>query len=353
MAGTVPLAGVTRSLARAAVHRDADLRQKVLIIGSGVIATRLTEQLRTHSQFGLDCIGFLDDDPHPHRWSDMPHLGGLDDLPAVLDRHDVDRVAIAFSRASHEELLVALRACRDRRVAVDIVPRLFEFLDNAPGMAQMGGLPLISVAVPRLSRASRALKRGLDLVGGILAVLVMSPVLALIAIAIKLESPGAVMFRQTRVGRGGRPFEVFKFRSMYADAENRKGELVALNDKDDGVMFKIHADPRVTRVGRILRRTSLDELPQLFNVIRGEMSLVGPRPLILVEAQSLREDWHARRMDLRPGMTGPWQVAGRSDLSYQEMLRLDYSYVAGWTLARDIEMLLATIPAVLSGRGAY
>ena len=350
---TVPLSGVGRSLARAAVHRDTDLRQRVLIVGSGVIAIRLAQQLRSHSQFGLDCVGYVDDDPHPHMWADVPHVGGLEDLCDALDRHRVDRVAIAFSRASHEELLAALRACRDRGVAVDIVPRLFEFLDNAPGMAQMGALPLISVSVPRLSRGSRALKRTLDLFGGLVAVIAMAPVLAAIAIAIKLESPGPVLFKQIRMGRGGRPFNVYKFRSMYEDAEVRKREFAALNDLEDGVMFKIHADPRVTRVGRFLRRSSLDELPQLFNVIRGEMSLVGPRPLILSEVESFREDWHQRRMDLRPGMTGPWQVAGRSDLSYQEMLRLDYSYVSGWTLGRDVEMLLATIPAVVSGRGAY
>jgi lipopolysaccharide/colanic/teichoic acid biosynthesis glycosyltransferase len=155
------------------------------------------------------------------------------------------------------------------------------------------------------------------------------------------------------MGRGGRHFRVFKFRSMYQDAEARKAELAQLNDQDDGVMFKIHDDPRVTRVGRFLRKTSLDEMPQLFNVILGDMSLVGPRPLILEEAEALQEEWHARRIDLRPGMTGPWQVSGRSHLTYQEMLRLDYAYVSGWTLVRDIEMLLATIPSVLAGRGAY
>jgi lipopolysaccharide/colanic/teichoic acid biosynthesis glycosyltransferase len=212
---------------------------------------------------------------------------------------------------------------------------------------------LISVGVPRLPRSARALKRGLDLVGATLGVLALSPLLIAIAVAIRIESPGPALFRQTRMGRGGRHFRVFKFRSMYQDAEARKAELAQLNDQDDGVMFKIHDDPRVTRVGRFLRKTSLDEMPQLFNVILGDMSLVGPRPLILEEAEALQEEWHARRIDLRPGMTGPWQVSGRSHLTYQEMLRLDYAYVSGWTLVRDIEMLLATIPSVLAGRGAY
>jgi lipopolysaccharide/colanic/teichoic acid biosynthesis glycosyltransferase len=146
---------------------------------------------------------------------------------------------------------------------------------------------------------------------------------------------------------------MLKFRSMYADADERKADFETQNEATDGVMFKIRTDPRVTRVGRLLRRLSLDELPQLFNVLKGDMSLVGPRPLIRIETDALDEDWHERRLDLRPGMTGPWQVQGRSETPFQEMVRLDYQYVAGWSLARDVEIMLATVPAVLSGRGAY
>jgi lipopolysaccharide/colanic/teichoic acid biosynthesis glycosyltransferase len=162
-----------------------------------------------------------------------------------------------------------------------------------------------------------------------------------------------VFFRQTRAGRGGEPFGMLKFRTMYADAEQRKPDLLAANEIREGVMFKIRCDPRVTTLGRILRRLSLDEMPQLLNVLRAEMSLVGPRPLVLPEVQALGEAWQTRRLDLRPGMTGAWQVGGRSNLSFREMVRLDYQYVAGWTLARDIEILAATVPAVLSGRGAW
>ena len=173
------------------------------------------------------------------------------------------------------------------------------------------------------------------------------------AIAIKLESRGPVFFRQPRAGRGNTSFQLIKFRSMYVDAEERKKEMEELNEASDGVMFKIREDPRVTRVGRFIRRFSLDELPQLFNVLKGEMSLVGPRPLIFPETAALDENWHLRRLELRPGLTGPWQVYGRSQSPFQEMVRFDYQYVAGWSLARDIEILLATLPAVLSGRGAY
>jgi lipopolysaccharide/colanic/teichoic acid biosynthesis glycosyltransferase len=160
-----------------------------------------------------------------------------------------------------------------------------------------------------------------------------------------VESRGPVFFRQSRVGRGQTTFDMLKFRSMYQDA--------ALRLNDEGVMVKGRSDPRTTRVGRFLRRLSLDELPQLVNVLRGEMSLVGPRPLIPEESAVLAENWHVRRFDLRPGMTGPWQVQGRSETPFHEMIRLDYQYVAGWSLARDIEILLATLPAVLAGRGAY
>jgi lipopolysaccharide/colanic/teichoic acid biosynthesis glycosyltransferase len=181
----------------------------------------------------------------------------------------------------------------------------------------------------------------------------LSPILALLAVAVRADSRGPVFFHQLRAGRDGHAFRLVKFRSMYADAEARKSDLTQANDLGDGVMFKIHHDPRISRVGRILRKLSLDELPQLLNVVRGEMSLVGPRPLILPESDALQEGWHARRLDLRPGMTGPWQISGRSDASVHDMLRLDFQYVTGWSLARDIEILLATLPVVVTGRGAY
>jgi exopolysaccharide biosynthesis polyprenyl glycosylphosphotransferase len=352
--GTALLSASARAGGRAMIHRVAPLRQRTVIVGSGQVAGQLVRKLQIHEQFGLHPIGIVDDELHNIGTPDLPHLGRLDDLENVLRLHAVDRVIIAFSRASHEQLLKSIRACRDQGVAVDVVPRLFEFLDGASrALGSIGGLPLLSISAPQMSGASRAAKRALDVAVSGAALLALSPVLAVVAVAIKLESRGPVFFRQVRAGRGGRVFRVYKFRSMYADAEQRKVELHAVNDVSDGVMFKMHRDPRVTRTGRLLRRLSLDELPQLINVLRGEMSLVGPRPLILPESQALEEAWHERRLDLRPGLTGPWQVSGRSDIPFQEMVRFDYQYVAGWSLARDIGILLATIPAVLSGRGAY
>ncbi|MBA2644306.1 MAG: exopolysaccharide biosynthesis polyprenyl glycosylphosphotransferase [Solirubrobacterales bacterium] len=348
-----PLVITGRTMARGIVHRRSGLRQSVLIVGSGVIASQLVTKLRSQTQYGLDPVGFVDDDPHLLGQESIPHLGRLADLPSALRHHSIDRVIFAFSRAGHDELLRSIRASRDAKVAVDIVPRLFEFLDGVQGLVNVGGLPLLSMTVPRLSRRSQGAKRALDAAAATGVLLLLAPLLLTIALLIKLESHGPVLFKQRRVGRNGERFEVFKFRSMYQDAEERKAEFAALNDIGDGVMFKIHEDPRVTGLAQILRRYSIDELPQLLNVLRGEMSLVGPRPLIEREAEALAEDWHARRLDLRPGLTGPWQVSGRSDTTVEEMVRFDYTYVAGWSLARDVEILFATVPAVLAGRGAY
>jgi exopolysaccharide biosynthesis polyprenyl glycosylphosphotransferase len=344
-----------RALARGWAHRVAPLRQRTVIVGSGIVADRLADRLERHGEFGLETIGLVDDDVHRTEDSSqrLPKLGSLDQLGEVLDQREVDRVIIAFSRASHQQLLSCIRVCRDHRTAVDIVPRLFELLDGARSLNQIGGLPLLSLGAPPLSPVARAAKRGLDVVVSAALLILLSPLLLLVAIGIKLTSRGPILFRQTRVGRGDTEFDVYKFRSMYSDAEARKKELDEANEATDGVMFKIKRDPRITAIGGIMRRTSLDELPQLLNVFKGEMSLVGPRPLILAEARAAGPAWHARRLDLRPGITGLWQISGRSDLPFQEMVRFDYQYVSGWSLARDIEILLATIPVVLSGRGAY
>jgi exopolysaccharide biosynthesis polyprenyl glycosylphosphotransferase len=342
---TMVLSTGARGAARAALHRSEPLRQRTVIIGSGQVAGQLVDKLRVHKQFGLVPVGLVDDDFHAVGAPDLPRLGGLRDLPAILESGQADRVIIAFSRASHRELLNCIRCCRDHGVAVDIIPRLFEFLVGARALDTVGGLPLLSLGTARLTASSRVAKRGLDLVASVLLLTLLAPVWLAIGIAIRLESKGPVLFRQPRVGRNGQQFNVFKFRSMYSNAQ--------LHLTDEGVMVKGPQDPRITRVGGFLRRFSLDELPQLLNVVRGEMSLVGPRPLIPQESAALDENWHVRRFDLRPGLTGIWQVQGRSENPFGEMVRLDYQYVAGWSLSRDVEILLATIPAVLSGRGAY
>src|ERR1044072_6225924 len=350
---TAALAAVARTVVRAGLHRAPELRQRTLILGSGVVAGQVVKKLENNVQFGLVPVGMVDDDVHTIGTPDLPWLGRFNDLDTIIEKQQIDRVIIAFSRASHEQLLESIRACRDAGVAIDVVPRLLEFLDGVRALDQVGGLPVLSIGAAHLTSVSMAAKRALDVVGSLCAIALLSPLMIAIAIAIKLESRGPIFFRQPRAGRGRSSFHLVKFRSMYVDADKRKAEVAALNEAGDGVMFKIREDPRVTRVGRFLRRYSLDELPQLFNVLKGEMSLVGPRPLIFPETDALEEHWHMRRLELRPGLTGPWQIYGRSQSPFQEMVRFDYQYVAGWSLARDIEILFATLPAVLSGRGAY
>jgi exopolysaccharide biosynthesis polyprenyl glycosylphosphotransferase len=342
-----------RTVVRSYLHRMAHLRQRTLILGSGVVAGQLVEKIGKNNQFGLDPVGIVDEKVHLVGTPDLPRLGGFGDLDEIIKAQNIDRVIIAFSSAGHEQLLRAIRSCRDAGIAVDVVPRLFEFLDGVRSLDQIGGLPLLSIGVPVLGSSMVAAKRVLDVIGSIGLIVLFSPVMLATAIAIKLDSRGPILFHQARAGRRNRSFNLIKFRSMYVDAEQRKAEYDRMNESEDGVMFKIREDPRVTRVGRVIRRFSIDELPQLFNVLKGDMSLVGPRPLIFPEAEALEERWHLRRSELRPGITGPWQVYGRSQTPFQEMVRFDYQYVAGWSLARDIELLLETLPAVLSGRGAY
>jgi exopolysaccharide biosynthesis polyprenyl glycosylphosphotransferase len=337
-------AAVGRAAARVALHRSPALRQRTLILGSGDVALQLVQRLKRHAELGLEPVGYIDDDVHELGRLGIPRLGTLDTLGELISFGRVDRVMIAFTRASHDQLLHAIRVCRDAGVTVDIVPRLFEFLEGAR-QEQVGGMPLMSIRQPTFSRLSRASKRTLDIAGASAVLLALSPLLAAIAVAIKLDSKGPVLFTQQRSGRRWSFFKLYKFRSMKVDST----VLV----REDGAIVKRPDDDRITRAGRFIRRFSLDEAPQLFNVLKGDMSLVGPRPLVLAEHASLNEAWQSRRADLRPGLTGPWQISGRSHIPFQDMIKFDYQYVAGWSLARDIEILLATLPAVISGRGAY
>ena len=337
-------AALGRAVGRATIHRTASLRQRTVIVGSGSVAAELVGRLHRFPELGFDPIGFVDDDAHQPLELGLPRLGGLDAVPGLIAHGRVDRVMIAFTRSRHEDLLHLVRTCRDAGVTVDIVPRLFEFLDGARYLEQIGDMPLVSIQVPEFTRASRVAKRALDILVASLLLIALAPLMLAVAIAIKLDSRGPVLFMQPRTGRDGHLFRLLKFRSM------RVGSPMLV--REDGAIVKGPRDDRVTRVGRLLRRFSLDEAPQLINVLRGDMSMVGPRPLVIAEAQALSHEWQERRADLRPGLTGPWQVSGRSNIAFHDMIKLDYQYVAGWSLARDVEILLATFPAVITGRGA-
>ena len=353
----VVLVTTGRASARAVSRRSVLYLQNTVIVGAGDVGQLIAKKLLQHPEYGINLVGFVDAQPKERR-EDLEHLallGPPERLASVVRLFDVERVIVAFSNETHQETLDLIRDLKglDADVQIDIVPRLFELVAAGVGVHAVEGLPLISLPPARLSRSSKLLKRSMDLALSIVALVLLAPLLALIACSIKLDSPGPVFFRQVRMGRGGRTFRIVKFRSMYADAETRKAEVAYLNKHladGDPRMFKIREDPRVTRVGWWLRRFSADELPQLWNVLAGEMSLVGPRPLILSEHLHV-QDWAERRLDLKPGITGLWQVLGRDDIPFAEMVRLDYLYVIGWSLWKDVRLVLGTVPVLLrSGR---
>jgi exopolysaccharide biosynthesis polyprenyl glycosylphosphotransferase len=345
-----------RAAIRAVGRRHPAYVQNVIIVGSGEVARLLDLKIRQHREYRLKVVGFVDRDGGAslNGAGPLELIGATDDLPDLVRAHSAHRVLIAFSEDSDDQTLEVIRELQDTNVQIDIVPRLFEVLGTNAQLHTIEGVPLVGLPTPRLSASSRLLKRLLDLAGAIFGLILLSPLLAITALAIKLDTRGPVFFRQVRMGAEERAFRVFKFRTMVADAERLKANVAHLNmhENDDPRMFKIPDDPRVTRVGAFLRRTRMDELPQLFNVIRGEMSLVGPRPLILDEDQYVVR-WARRRLKLKPGMTGLWQVLGASDIPFDEMTKLDYLYVTNWSLREDLRLILLTLPALARARAAY
>jgi exopolysaccharide biosynthesis polyprenyl glycosylphosphotransferase len=354
----IALVTTFRAGARAFCRRRIAYQQNAVIVGAGDVGQLIAHKLLQHPEYGINLVGFLDVDPKERR-SDLEHLrvlGPPERLPGVVRALDVERVVFAFSHDSHEDMLSLIRSVKDLNVQVDIVPRLFEIVGPGLCIHTVEGIPLMGLPPLRLSHSSRLLKRVIDLVVGGIALIAIAPLFAFIALRIKLDSPGPVFFRQTRVGIGDTTFRIFKFRTMTLDAEERKEELAHLNihalPGGDPRMFKVPDDPRTTKFGRFLRRYSLDELPQLVNVMKGEMSLVGPRPLIADEDKHVAE-WARKRVHLKPGITGLWQVLGRSDIPFEEMTKLDYIYVTTWSLGSDLSIILKTIPAVFRSRRAY
>jgi exopolysaccharide biosynthesis polyprenyl glycosylphosphotransferase len=331
-----------RWTARSAVRAFAR-PERCLCLGDQHAARRLNQLLRQDRRTKAEVVGVapLGDDA-------LPALGGLDDLRLLVESLDVHRVIVAPRETDSEAVLEAVRMSKALGVRVSILPRLFEVVGSSVQFDQVSGITLLGVRHFGLKRSSELVKRGFDLVGASVMLLALAPLLLGMALAIKLDSRGPVCFRQTRVGRAGRRFRIFKFRTMVEDADARKQELLSLNEMDG--LFKIERDPRVTRVGRLLRRSSLDELPQLLNVLRGEMSLVGPRPLVVDEDVQI-QGWQRRRLNLTPGMTGHWQVLGSGRIPLQEMVTIDYLYLAGWSLWLDVKILLRTVSHVLGRKG--
>jgi exopolysaccharide biosynthesis polyprenyl glycosylphosphotransferase len=326
------------------------LVQRTLIVGANPEAGRIvTEMLR--DDLGFIPLGYVCADAWGRPTTDVPMLGHLDDLGPLIEETEADCIFVASSAIRPEHMAQVNKEARRNGIEVRVTANVQEVLSTRVSAQPLGGLMAFSLRPVRLTGVQALAKRTFDIAASTFVLVVFSPVMTLIAVAVKLSSPGPILFRQERVGYHGRPFTVLKFRTMVADAEERLPELLDLNEAT-GPLFKMAHDPRVTRVGRFLRKTSLDELPQLVNVLRGDMTVVGPRPPLPREVAQY-EEWQLARLEVRPGITGLWQVSGRSQLPFDDYVRLDLFYIENWSLAFDLFIIAKTIPTIVSRRGAH
>lgn len=332
---------------------------RVAVIGATVAGQRVMRHITSRPDMGYRLIGYLDDRIVERRW-EVPfparlkprRLGAVKDLEEIIATEHIDEVIIALSSTRRVDLSGLLEHLNTQRVNYRLLPDLMELRFDHCDIEALDGIPLIGLKEPALRGSRLLLKRLIDIGLATLAITLTAPLMLGLALAIRLERPpGPILFRQQRAGRGGRVFTCLKFRSMRPDAEQLQAQLLTQNEAS-GPIFKMKNDPRVTRVGRFIRRTSLDELPQFFNILRGDMSFVGPRPPIPSEVTRY-SDWHLRRLEVTPGLTGLWQVSGRSNLTFDEMVTLDLYYAENWSLLLDCKVILQTLPAVLLSRGAY
>lgn len=347
----LPLA---RAVVRISLSFYNPFQTSALVVGAGEVGRSLIGRLHRHKEYGLRVVGFLDSvsPEEGERRGDVQLLGRPSDLRAIVDRYGISHVLIAFSSAPYTRILEVIHECQEMKVGVSVVPRFFEALSARVEMEDVEGLTMASLP----HYASHGLlmsvaKRAMDLLGATVATIIISPVLLLTGLLIKVDSPGPILFKQERMGKNHKRFTMYKFRSMRIDAEAMKDQLEDQSDAT-GPIFKMKDDPRITRVGRVIRRLSIDELPQLINVFRGEMSLVGPRPLPLEEAEACTGTADMRHM-VQPGITGLWQILGRSDIPFEEMMQLDYIYVTNWTLRWDFKIIFRTFIVIIRKRGAY
>jgi exopolysaccharide biosynthesis polyprenyl glycosylphosphotransferase len=342
-----------RILLRLGFHLQGSHRyntRRVLVIGAGKVGQEVAAMIRQYVWAGLELVGYLDDDPRK-RNNGLPVLGALEDALRLVKELAIDEVVVALPLRSHERLAAVTYALQQVPVSIRVVPDYFNLVFLRASVEDFGGMPLITLREPALTEFQRAVKRVFDLMMGTVLTVVSLPIMALIALAIKLDSPGPIIFKQQRVGENGRLFLMYKFRSMVDGADERHDEVI--RRASDGVIaHKWPDDPRVTRLGRFIRAFSLDELPQLFNVLKGEMSLVGPRPEMpwLVEEY---EDWQLKRFTVPQGITGWWQVNGRADKPMHENTEEDLFYIKNYALLLDLQILWRTIGAVFRRRGAY
>jgi exopolysaccharide biosynthesis polyprenyl glycosylphosphotransferase len=329
--------------------RAAGFQRRAVLVGRGRQIADVAHALSDAPHSSIEIVGFLAPTPLPD--NGLESLGTLADLERVLGSARVDEVIIADADFPQEEAVELVDQCHRRGIRVRLAPSTMEILIHRAEFVPGQSVPLFELGPPAFEGIDFALKRTFDVVGATLLLIALSPLLLALTLAVAATSRGPILFRSMRRGIGQRPFPCLKFRTMHTNAEERQADLEELNEAS-GALFKIRDDPRLTAVGRFLRRFSLDELPQLINVLRGEMSLVGPRPLPERDYTML-EEWHRKRYLVLPGITGLWQVSGRSELDFDDLVHLDFLYLERWSLALDLTILLKTLPAVISRRGAY
>ena len=342
-----------RVLLRLLFHLRGEHRhnaRRVLVVGAGQVGQEVAAMIREYAWAGLELVGYLDD-ASLERSNGLPVLGGPEDAQRLVREWQIDEVVVALPLRDHEHLAAVTYALQEVPVNIRVVPDYFNLVFLRAAVEDFGGMPLITLREPALTEFQRVVKRAFDLVLGTVLLVASLPLMAFIALAIKLDSPGPIIFRHQRVGENGKLFLMYKFRSMVEGADERREEVIG-HAPDGTIVHKRPDDPRVTRVGRFIRTFSLDEMPQLFNVLRGEMSMVGPRPEIpwLVEQY---EKWQRKRFAVPPGITGWWQVNGRADKLMHAHTEEDLFYIKNYSLLLDLQILWRTVGAVLKRKGAY
>jgi exopolysaccharide biosynthesis polyprenyl glycosylphosphotransferase len=350
----IALARLVRRVLLQMSYRRGMVADKAVIVGAGEVGRSVIRTLLARPDLGFQAIGYLDDGTAENNIGSgrIPYLGSWRELQTVLKREgNIHTIFVTLPSQQHDQIEEVMRISQQYGAQAQVVPDIFQLSLNRVEFNNVAGIPMFSAREVRLSRTGQVLKRILDLFIVTILAIPATLITAITAIAVRLESPGPIFFIQQRIGYRGKPFNMAKFRSMVVDAEDQKEALLMMNEAD-GPIFKIRDDPRLTRVGRIIRRYSLDELPQLYNVFVGEMSMVGPRPALPDEVGKY-QTWHMQRLEVKGGITGLWQVSGRSDLTFDEQCLLDIYYIENWSLALDLRIMLQTIPYVISGRGAY
>jgi len=321
-------------------------------VGLNDYAWKLTRSIERNRDLGFCFLGFLSlkEGEQLSNYKGYPILGTAKDLPSILENKIVDEVIFAVSQEELNNLSDLFLLCEERGITTRIILNFFPHTISKTHLEEMDGISLLTFSTTPQNELLLLIRRIMDIVGSLFFIGLFSPIFLLITILIRLDSPGPILYRQIRCGLNGRRFTLYKFRSMVQDAEERKKELINFNLMK-GPVFKMKNDPRITLVGRVLRRFSLDELPQLFNVLKGDMSFVGPRPPLPEEVKQY-EGWQRRRLSMKPGITGLWQVSGRNEIDFQDWIKLDLEYIDNWSLWLDLKIILKTIPAVISGKGA-